>query len=190
MDKRVFLLALAAGVIGGLCAFKATRHYAPPTSIAAQALTAPAPEFELYDQNYPSHIVRLEGYLGRQRVILAFFDGKAGAHASPVLNRLRAEWGRLRKADIYVLAISTALPQENRKDIAKHGEFPFPLLSDPDFHVHREWGCFDKSAGKPRTGVFLVDRKGWIAWSRQTNGPQPEKNWESAIEGMIAANEI
>ena len=78
MDKRVFLLVLAAGVIGGLCAFKVTRHYTPPTSVAAQALAAPAPEFELYDQNSPSRIVRLEGYLGRQRVIIAFFDGQAG----------------------------------------------------------------------------------------------------------------
>jgi peroxiredoxin len=190
MDKRVFLLVLAAGVIGGLCAFKVTRHYTPPTSVAAQALAAPAPEFELYDQNAPSRIVRLEGYLGRQRVIIAFFDGRAGAHASSVLNRLRADWSRLRKADISVMAISTALPQENRKDVAKYGEFPFPLLSDPDFHVHREWGCFDKSTGKPRTGVFLVDRKGWIAWSRQTDAPQPVQDWEPAVEGMIAANEI
>jgi peroxiredoxin len=190
MDKRVFILVVAAGVIGGLCAFKLTRHYAPPTSIAAQTPAAPAPEFELYDQNAPSRIVRLEGYLGRQRVIVAFFDGQAGAHASPVLNRLKANWVRLRKADIYVMAISTALPQENRKDIAKYGEFPFPLLSDPDFRVHREWGRFDKSTGKPRAGVFLVNRKGWIAWSRQTDAPQPVQDWEPAVEGMIAANEI
>jgi peroxiredoxin len=190
MDKRVYLLLIAASVIGGLCAFKLTRHYAPPTSITAQALAAPAPEFELYDQNSPSRIVRLEGYLGRQRVIVAFFDGQAGAHASPVLNRLRSDWSRLRKADVYVMAISTALPQEDRKDIAKYGEFPFPLLSDPDFHVHREWGCFDTSAGKPQTGVFLVDRKGWITRSRQTNAPQPVQNWESVVEEMIAANEI
>ena len=51
-------------------------------------------------------------------------------------------------------------------------------------------GPIDTSTGKPRTGVFIVDRKGWIAWSRQTNTPQPVQNWESAVEEMIAANEI
>jgi thioredoxin-dependent peroxiredoxin len=190
MDKRVSVLVSAAAVIGGLCAFKATRHYPPQGSVAPRAIVEPAPEFELYDQTAPSRIVRLEGYLGRNRMIIAFFDGKAGAHASTVLNRLRDDWTRLRHAGIYVMAISTALPQENRKDIARHGEFPFPLLSDPDFHVHRAWGCLDESSGKPRTGVFLIDRKGWVAWSRQTNAPQPVENWQSAVEQLIAANDI
>ncbi len=187
MDKRVFLLVLAAAVIGGLCALKMTRSYAPQTTVAARPLAEPAPEFELYDQNSPSRIVRLEGYLGRHRVIVVFFDGRAGAHGSAVLNRLRDNWSRLRRAEIYVMAISTALPQENRKDIAQHGEFPFPLLSDPDFHVHRAWGRFDEAAGKPRTGVFLVDRKGWVAWSRKTDAPQPTDDWQSAVEGFVAS---
>ena len=78
----------------------------------------PAPEIELYDQSSPSRIVRLEAYLGRQRVIVVFFDGPAGAHSSTMLSYLRENWNRLRQANIYVMAISTALPQENRKDIA------------------------------------------------------------------------
>jgi len=187
MDKRVFLLVLAAAVIGGLCAFKAMRRYVPQTAVAARPIAEPAPEFELYDASRPSRIVRLEGYLGRHRVIVVFFDGAAGAHASPVLNRLRDDWSRLRKAEIYVMAISTALPQENRKDIAQRGDYPFPLLSDPDFHVHRAWGRFDEVAGKPRTGVFFVDRKGWVAWSRTTNAPQPVDDWHAALEGFIAS---
>ena len=85
------------------------------------------------------------------------------------------------------MAISTALPQENRKDIAQHGDFPFPLLSDPDFHVHRAWGRFDESTGKPLDGVFVIDRKGSVAWSRTTNTPQPVRDWPSALEGLLAS---
>ncbi|HUE14866.1 MAG TPA: redoxin domain-containing protein [Planctomycetaceae bacterium] len=186
MDKRVFLLVLAAAIIGGLCAFKAMRSYSPQTTVAARPLAEPAPEFELYDQSSPSRIVRLEGYLGRHRVVVVFFDGRAGAHASDVLSRLKDNWSRLHKAEIYVMAISTALPQENRKDIAQHVEFPFPLLSDPGFQVHRTWGRFDEVAGKPSTGVFLVDRKGSVAWSRKTNAPEPTENWQSALERLVA----
>ena len=70
-------------------------------------------------------------------------------YASPTLGYLRDHWKRLRHANIQVIAISTALPQDNRKDIAKYGDFPFPLLSDPDFHVHRDWGRFDVKTARP-----------------------------------------
>jgi peroxiredoxin len=190
MDKRIFLLVLAAAVIGGLCAFKATRHFAPPSAVAARPLEEPVPEFELYDQSAPSRIVRLDGYLGRHRIVVVFFDGRAEASSSVVLNRLKADWSRLRKAQIYVMAISTALPQEYRKDIAQHGEYPFPLLSDPDFRAHRAWGRFDASAKQPLAGVFLVDRKGWVRWSRETNTPQPTRDWQSAVDELITGNEI
>jgi peroxiredoxin len=190
MDKRVFFLLLAAASIGGLCAFRATRRYAPQSTVTARPISEPAPQFELYDQKSPSRIVRLEGHLGRERIIIVFVDGTAGAHASSVLNYLRDNWSRLRKNDIEIMAISAALPQENRKDIAQHGEFPFPLLSDPDFHVHRAWGRFDKSTGKPRFGVFVIDRKGSVAWSVATNAPQPTDAWQAAVEGLMAANEF
>jgi peroxiredoxin len=186
-DKRVLLLALAAAAIGGLCAFRATRTYAPPSTVAARPIAEPAPPFELYDQSSPSQFVRLIGYLGRHRIIVVFFDGRAGAHTSDVLNRLRDEWSRLRESDVHVMAISTALPQENRKDIAHYAAFPFPLLSDPDFHVHRAWGRFDGSTGTPRQGVFLVDRKGWVAWSRETNAPQPLDDWDSTVKELLAS---
>jgi peroxiredoxin len=187
MDKRVLLLALAGTVIGGLCAFKMTRKYPHPATVTARPIAAPAPPFELYDQSSPSQFVRLIGYLGRHQILVVFFDGRSGAHASDVLNRLRDEWSRLREADVRVMAISTALPQENRKDIAQHAAFPFPLLSDPDFHVHRAWGRFDGATGTPQQGVFLIDRRGWVGWSRETNAPQPLDSWESAVKELIAS---
>jgi peroxiredoxin len=188
MDRRVLLLLISGGVIAGLCAFKATRHFAPQTGISSRPIVEPAPEFELYDQSSPSRIVRLEGYLGRERVIVVFFDGHLGAHASTVLDYLRENWTRLRKAEIAVMAVSAALPQENRKEIRRFAEYPFPLLSDPDFRVHRAWGRWDPATGKPLSGVFCIDRKGWVNWSRETNHPQPADDWRTTVEKMIASS--
>jgi peroxiredoxin len=184
VDKRIWLLVFSGTVIAGVCAFKATRTYTVEPIAQSQTLAAPAPAIELYDQSYPSKFVRLEGYLGRNPVVVAFFDRKKGADQSEVLARLQEEFGRLRKAGVYVMAVSAALPQENRKIIAKHGEYPFPLLSDPDFHVHRDWGRFDEARNVPLTGVFVVDRKGDITWSRSSHRPKPLDDWESAVTAL------
>ena len=185
-DRRPWLLAAAAVVIVGLCVFRATRTYPPQSTSIEAPLSLPAPAFELYDENSPSHLVRLSAYLGRQRVLIAFYDGKRGPHASPALERLRADWAKLRKADVYVLAISTALPQENRKDVAKYGAYPFPLLSDVDLSVHKAWGRYDEEHGRPFEGVFLVDRKGEVAWSRDTGAPLPLANLDTALAAVEA----
>jgi len=184
-DRRLWLLAAAAVVIVVLCAIRATRTYAPQSTATAAPLTGPAPAFELYDENSPSHLVRLSTYLGRQRVFVVFFDGSKGAHRSHALDVLRAEWPRLRKADVYVMAVSKALPQENRKDIAGHGKYPFPLLSDVDLSVHQAWGRYDELRRLPLEGVFLVDRKGQVAWSRASGGPEPVGDFEATVAAVV-----
>jgi peroxiredoxin len=184
-DRRLWLLAAAAVVIVVLCAIRATRTYAPQLNATAAPLTGPAPAFELYDQNSPSHLVRLSTYLGRQRAFVVFFDGTKGAHRSHALDVLRAEWPRLRKADVYVMAVSKALPQENRKDMAGYGQYPFPLLSDVDLSVHQAWGRYDEQRRVPLEGVFLVDRKGQVAWSRESGGPEPVGDFQATVGAVV-----
>jgi peroxiredoxin len=183
-DRRLWLLAAAGVVIVGLCVFRATRTYAPQSTATEVAVTGPAPAFELYDENSPSHLVRLSSYLGRQRVFVVFYDGSKGAHSSQALDLLRAEWPRLRKADVYVLAISKALPQENRKDMAQFGAYPFPLLTDVDLSVYRAWGRYDEEHRQRLEGVFLVDRKGEVAWSRTAGSPEPLANLAATVAAV------
>jgi peroxiredoxin len=188
-DRRLWLLAAAAVIIASLCAYRVTRTYAPQSTATAALLTGPAPPFELYDENSPSHLVRLSSYLGRQRVFVAFYDGSQGAHRSHALDVLRAEWPHLRKADVYVLAVSTALPQENRKDMAQHSAYPFPLLSDVDLSVHQAWGRYDEQRRRPLEGVLLVDRKGQVRWSGTRGAPEPLANLESTLAAVIGGGE-
>jgi peroxiredoxin len=190
LDKRLLWLALAAAILVGLCVFKFARRYPAPSSIPARPGTRLAPGIELYDQNSPSQIVRLEAYLGRERVFVVFFDGQAGAHASTMLSYLRENWNRVRRANIRVIAISTALPQENRKDIARYEAFPFPLLSDPDLQIHRAWGRFDAKRAKPLSGLFFVDRKGWVASSAESSVPMITEDWKSVVNDQISSHEL
>jgi peroxiredoxin len=190
LDRRLLWLAFAAVMIVGLCVLKLARRYPAQSSIPVRPGARPAPGIELYDQSSPSQIVRLEAFLGRERVFVIFFDGQAGAHSSTTLSYLRENWNRLRRANIHVIAISTALPQENRKDISQYGAFPFALLSDPDLHVHQAWGRFDVKRAKPLFGLFFVDRKGWVAASAESSVPTVTEDWKSVVNDQISSHAI
>ena len=157
LRPRILLLPIAAAIITGLVAFKMTR---PPQ--ARQFGTAderrPAPAFPALDSR--NKLFKLDAYLGRHEILLIFFDGETGADRDPVLQRVRQSLNGLKRRDVKVVAISAALPQHNRQAVARGGDFGFPLLSDPEFLIHRRWGRYDEDQQRPLTGVFLIDRAG------------------------------
>lgn len=180
MRKRILVLPIGAVVIAALCAYKLTRTYetpAPPTELTSKRR---APGFVLFDHHKPPQSVRLEGYLGRHEILLVFFDGETGFDRDPVLRRLLAQRDELRSSGLVVLAVSTALPQENRKIIGQLVEadmwepdrpLPFRVLSDVDYRVHEDWGRWDTEQQRTRPAAFIIDRAGNVAWS--DGGPKP-----------------
>jgi len=179
---RVLVLPAAAAVILALVAYKETRTYPKPRVEPDEAVAMrPALLFELYDQT--SRPVRFERYVGRRDIILVFFDGKAGADRDLYLNRLRENFSSIKAMGTVVVAVSEATPYANRRAIEHGGEFPFPLLSDPDFRVHRLWGQFDDVTHEPKTGIFLVDRTGRVAW--QKGRPKPMPDLDAALEKVL-----
>ena len=170
MDRRLLLVLAAGLVIAGVCIYRVQTN--KPLDYAAQVQAAtsyvPAPPFEGVDEN--NEMFRLSSYLGRHRIIVVFYDGAAGADRSRELADLRDRADELKQQDVKVVAVSTAIPQENRRALSTLGSLPIPLISDVDFSIHRRWGRM--SAGeKPLTGLFLIDRKGTVAF--QAGTPRP-----------------
>ncbi len=199
MDRRVVLLGFAALVIVGLCSWKLTRpkiSVVAPRELAENAM--PAPDFELADQgadlgseeehrSAPSRRVRLRTYLGRHLILLAFFNDAAGADRDPILTQLRTAHESLKANDVIVLAVSTALPQENRAAIRRGGPYPFPLLTDLDGTVCAAWGCLnvrDDGSRETRSALFVIDRAGRVGWGDRL--PQPDTHPEQTIASLSA----
>ena len=140
------------------------------TQVAAATVMRPAPTFEALDAN--NHLVRLSSWLGRHRIIVAFFDGERGADNDSDLLRLRNRFADLKAQDVKVVGVTASIPQVNRAAMERAGgEFPFPLISDVDpqspegtLRIHRHWGRFDTVTEKPLNGVFFIDRKGQVAY--------------------------
>ena len=117
MYRRILILPCSAAVIAGLCFYKWTRTYEKvPLPTPTQTCAAAPFQFVLPDQKKPMNRVRLVGFLGRHRILIVFYDGSSGAEKDPVLLRLRRDFAAVKKADVIVLGISTAIPQLNRPD--------------------------------------------------------------------------
>lgn len=178
MDKRILVLPVALVILMALVAWKLTRTY-ESSSAANLAAERPAPLFEGLDTN--NEMVRLERYVGRHPVIVVFYDGNAGADQSADLSALREHFAEIEAVGAKVIAVSGALPQENREAMRSSGAFPFPLVTDvpPDYAIHRRWSCYDESAEQPLPGIFFVNRQGNVAWGNR--GPQPFNSVDEAL---------
>ena len=195
-DRRILFPIVAGLVIAGVSTWRVMTN--KPKDFAAQEAAAvimrPVSsfrgDFEALDCD--NHLVRLGGFLGRHRVIVCFFDGEVGADKDAELLRLRERFDELKAHDVKVIAVSTALPQQNRAAMTKErvGPFPFPLVSDFDstsaaeaLLIHRRWGRIDAKTGKPLTGTFAIDRKGQVLFAGDL--PKPMENVDRAVESSI-----
>ena len=195
-DRRVLILIVAGIVIAVVSTWRVmtnkSQDYA--AQVAAAVVMRPVSsfrgDFEALDSD--NRLVRLGGFLGRHRVIVLFFDGEVGADKDTELLRLRERFDELKAHDVKVIAVSAALPQENRAAMTaeRAGPFPFPLVSDfdptsPDgaLRIHRRWGRIDPKTGKPLTGSFAIDRKGQVLFAGDS--PKPMENVDRAVESAI-----
>jgi len=193
MIPRGLLLLLAAGlVILGLVLFRERqlehwRTVAPPVQAAPRAL---APRFEVADHH--RHLVKFERFLGRQRVVLLFFDAELGADEDANVRALAQNAQALRQQGIEVIAISDATPYANLAAEKKFGrDFPFPLLTDIDLKipakspVHRMYGLYDVRLEKSLNGLFLIARDGTVPIGPDGK-PLPVKHVEETVRQLCA----
>lgn len=189
MKDRRLIFVLALGVLIATVTIARIVTNQPQTyeeQVAAAVMMRPAPGFEALDSE--GHLVRLSAWLGRHRIILVFFDGERGADQDADLLKLRDRFAELKETDVKIVGVTLSIPQINRAAMDRAGgTFPFPLVSDIDFQspegtmrIHRHWGRLDAIGEQPLKGVFLIDRKGQVAYVGPI--PKPYDNVDQVIE--------
>ncbi len=122
-----------------------------------------APGFEL--NATPDQKINLKDFLG-QNVILAFYP----ADWSPVCSDQMALYNEMlkyfTKHDAQIIGISVDSVWCHlafQKDRNLH----FPLLADfePKGEVSKAYGVYDDESGESKRALFVIDKKGKIAWS-------------------------
>ena len=196
-DHRALIPVVAGVAIATLCTWRVMTNkpqdYAAQVKLeAAKVVTRSAADWDFEALDPDNRMVRLAAFLGRHRVIVLFFDGELGADKDAELLRLRERFVELKAHDVKVIAVSTALPQQNRAAMLpdRAGEFPFPLVADfnpvsPEEaqKIHRRWGRWDDSTGKAKPGVFVIDRKLQIEF--MGGAPKPVASVDLAVESLV-----
>ena len=112
---------------------------------------------------------RLSEQRGRPVVVL-FYPGDS----SPVCRRQLGEYTEgiagFAELDAQVLAVSHQSPESHRRFAERSGGFAFPLLSDDDRSVGREWGVLGL-LDLYRRCVFVLDDRGIVRYSHRSIGP-------------------
>lgn len=137
-----------------------------------------APDFEL--RSHRGGSVKLSDFRGRKNVVVAFHPLAFTPVCAKQMCGYEAAGSRFAGTDAVVLGISID-PQPAKSAWAQSlGPISFDLLSD--FHPHgavaEKYGVFRPKEGFSERALFVVDKRGKIAWSKVYDIPEQPDNEE------------
>ena len=137
-----------------------------------------APDFELEDQNGKK--IRMSQYKDKRNVILAFFPFAFSPVCTNELGELKEKEDSIKKLDAQILAASIDSTW-TQKAFAKELGVKFPLLSDFGKKAAPPYGALYEDKGFAKRAIFVVDKKGKIAY-RRLYEPTTQPDINEAIE--------
>ena len=107
----------------------------------------------------------LADYQGKP-VVVIFYLGYGCLHCAEQLQSFAPMTQEFEKAGLSLIAISTDSPAKlsEAHKLYKEGAFPFPLVSNSNLDVFRQYRVFDDFEEMPLHGTFLIDGNGRIRW--------------------------
>jgi peroxiredoxin len=142
-----------------------------------------APDFTLMNQErQPVTLSQLKG-----PAVLAFFPAAFSSVCEKELCTFRDSMGQLSKANAHVLGISTdtffAL-----KAFHDQQKFNFPLLSDFNKQVIREYGVYNEDMiglkGIAKRSVFVLDKDGVVRYREVLDDARNEPDYQKVIDSV------
>src|SRR6202008_3364677 len=149
-------------------------------------VAAKAPDFTLTDQDRQP--VTLSALRGRP-VVLAFFPAAFSSVCTKELCTLRDSLTSLNHAEAQVLGISVDTPFA-LKAFHDAERLTFPLLSDFNKQVIREYGVFNEDMiglkGIAKRSVFVIDKDGVIRYSEVLDDARHEPDYQKVLAAVAS----
>ena len=148
--KHASLLAALIAVMG--LAF-GLAHAAEP-KVGEQA-----PEFKLPGSDGKSY--SLKDFKGKKAVVVAWFPKAFTGGCTAECKNMKEEGEAIRKFDVAYFTASTDTPEENKK-FAESLKLDYPILSDPQKKVAKEYGVLNDQRGFANRWTFYIGEDGKI----------------------------
>jgi len=130
--------------------------------------------------------LKLSDLIGKSNIVLAFYPADWSGGCTKELCTMRDNFGMLGDLGVTVLGISGDYVYSHR-EWAKYHELPFALLSDHKHDVATTYQSFNPENGYNKRTVFVVDRKGMIAYidlAYKANSAESFDKLRNALQAM------
>ena len=152
----------------------------------AVAVGSKAPDFTLTNQDREA--VTLSGLKGRP-VVLAFFPAAFSSVCTKELCTFKDSLAQLGKANAQVFGISVDT-FFTLKAFQDQQQLPFPLLSDFNKQVIRDYGVFNEDMiglkGIAKRAVFVLDKEGTVRHREVLEDARNEPDYQKALAAVAA----
>ena len=145
-----------------------------------------APDFTLTSQDRQP--VTLSEQRGKP-VVLAFFPAAFSSVCTKEMCTFRDSMARLGKAhaQVYGISVDTFFTLKAFQD---HEKLTFPLLSDFNKQVIRDYGVFNEDMiglkGIAKRGVFVIDKDGVVRYREVLDDARNEPNYDKVFETLAS----
>jgi peroxiredoxin len=146
-------------------------------------LNTPAPDFTL--DNAHGGSLTLSQLTPTHPVLLIFYLGYSCPRCVGHLHLLANRKAQFDATGVQILAISPDRIADTKDSIASYGDFPFPLLADPDLKVAKAYGLVD---GKDTLfhAAILIDTHQKIRFAAKCS--HPYEDWDALLHQLHALN--
>ncbi|HTL12514.1 MAG TPA: peroxiredoxin [Bdellovibrionota bacterium] len=143
-----------------------------------------APDFRLQDQD--GNWVRLSDLTSQGPVMLAFYPGDFTPVCTKQLCGYQDSLARFRAYGLNIVGISPDSAEKHRKFIAEYG-FEFPLLTDGDKQVFKEYGVISRLLlGIRSRAIFIVKKGGEVVYEKVEATSLTHRDSEELLETVKA----
>lgn len=159
------------------------------TAQAQLRIGDPAPDFTLASATKDSidmSGIRLSSAIGKNNIVLAFYPADWSGGCTKEMCTMRDNFSDLSGLGATVLGISGDYVYSHR-EWGKRLDLPFTLLSDHDHKVAKTYQSYNAQTGYNMRTVYLVDRKGRIAYIDLAYKPGSTESFDSLKNSIQAS---